>query len=49
MTFLTGAAVTRVFEIAERLELATLLQDGLRRATIVAAAPSRPERWPSAG
>ena len=32
-TFLTGAAVTRVFAIAERLELATLLQAGLRRAT----------------
>jgi len=39
VTFLTGAAVTRVFEIAERLELASLLQDGLRCATIVARGP----------
>ena len=39
VTFLTGAAVTRVFAIAERLELATLLQAGLRRATIVARGP----------
>jgi uroporphyrinogen-III synthase len=39
VTFLTGAAVTRVFEIAERLELASLLRDGLRRATIVARGP----------
>jgi uroporphyrinogen-III synthase len=39
VTFLTGAAVTRVFEIAERLELLSLLQNGLRRATIVARGP----------
>jgi uroporphyrinogen-III synthase len=39
VTFLTGAAVTRVFEIAERLELASLLQDGLRHTTIVARGP----------
>ena len=39
VTFLTGAAVIRVFAIAERLELATPLQDGLRRATIVARGP----------
>jgi uroporphyrinogen-III synthase len=39
VTFLTGAAVTRVFAIAERLQRAALLQDGLRRATIVARGP----------
>ena len=39
VTFLTGAAVVRVFAIAERLGLAAPLQDGLARATIVARGP----------
>ncbi len=39
MVFLTGAAVARVFAVAERLGVTSPLRDGLARAVIVARGP----------